>query len=325
MSIVNRDRLRFFIISFILLFGTLLVYPDLLQKESIEPTLEQRIMQPDELYIGTPFHLHVQIMTAVTQEVYHPIKDTIDVFVINDIKKELSTIDNKQISSFNYRFSAFETGELRLPSLNFEVFDTETSEIINLRTSPVELKVTSVLADTSAVIKDIAGPLRLRLGFWDYLVPLVSLIILVGIVIMFWKKIFQKKELIETAKEQETRPAYQIALELLEDLKQKRLLEKGNYLEYYFQLSFILRFFLELNYKFNAVEMTSSEIKQQINGFPLKERTDLNKFLNETDLVKFAKQVPYVNNALEHTEWLENYLKSYKKRAVIDNAVPEEK
>jgi len=291
----------------------------------IDPVLEQEITKPDELYIGTPFYLKVKIITDQDKEVYHPVKDTIDVFSVTDIRKETALETEKLISKVTYKLAPFETGDLRIPPLTFEIFDRTQNDIITVRTLPVDIFVNSVLADTSLVIKDIKAPFRLRLGFWDYVVPLVILAFLTLLIFLFWKKIFKKKELSETPEELDTRPAYQKALELLEKLRQQRLLEKGDYLEYYFQLSYILRYFLERNYRFNAVEMTSSEIKEQIRDFTTREREELGKFLIETDLVKFAKYVPYVNNALEKTKWLEDYLKSFARSLPEDTNQREEK
>ncbi len=307
-SRLNTNQSTGYIVTVVLLFLFSSIQTSLI---SMEPVLEQEIIKPAELYIGTPFYLNVKIITDQDQEVYHPVKDTIDVFAVTDIRKETSQETEKLISKVTYRLAPFETGELRLPPLTFEIFDSINNEITLIRSLPENIFVNTVLADTSMVIKDITAPFRLKFGFWDYFIPLIILTILTLLIILFWKRIFKKKDLAEIPEELDTRPAYQKALELLEQLRQQRLLEKGEYLEYYFQLSYILRYFLERNYKFNAVEMTSSEIRAKIRDFAPQEREELGKFLIETDLVKFAKYVPYVNNALEKTKWLESYLRSF--------------
>ena len=283
-------------------------------QSKVLPKIEQNIIRPPELYIGTPFYLNVEITTATDQEVYHPVKDSVDVFVITDIRKKSSRQNELLLTRISYKMTSFDTGDLILPPLNFEIFDPVENQITTLRSSPVELQFHTILADTSQVLKDISGPFKLRLELWDYLIPLLALLVLTLLLVFIWKKIKQREIIPLPVEEKDTRSPYQIALELLDSLKKKRLIEQGNYLEYYFQLSYILRFFLELHYKFNAVEMTSSEIGYEIRDFDQQERTELEKFLRDTDQVKFAKFVPFVNDALEQTKWLESYLKSFVSR-----------
>lgn len=284
--------------------------------------LEQQIIGPDLLYIGTPFYLEVRIISEKPVEVYHPVKDTVDIFTITDITRRVTQEDNRFINTYSYRLVPFQTGDVLLPSLTFEVVDTESDEVFNIKTEPIVLNIGSVLDHDDLELRDIAEPVSLRMGLWDYLIPLISLIILIAVLIVILRKISRKKPITEFVEEVASQPAHLRALEMLDRLKKKKMLEKGQYLEYYFQLSFILRYFLELHYGFNAVEMTSSEIEEKIRDFSVNEREEIGKFLTETDLVKFAKYVPFVDHALEHTAWLENYLKSFIDDS-SDNQIPE--
>ncbi|MCB5230409.1 MAG: hypothetical protein WCX83_05160, partial [Candidatus Cloacimonas sp.] len=84
----------------------------------------------------------------------------------------------------------------------------------------------------------------------------------------------------------------------------------------YFQISYIVRYFWGLHFNVLAVEMTSSEILNYLKDIDIAEYPEIMKFLQETDLVKFAKKETSVNKAIELTEWLENYLKSYEKATI---------
>ncbi len=309
------NQLSGFLLWITLLCGCMLYSLPLL---SVEPIIEQEMTLPEQILIGSPLQLNILITTNLQQEVFHPVKDTLGVFSIIGIHKRETREDEILLSRFTYQIAPFETGEQRFPSLSFEIFDHETGNIEIIRSQPVDLVVSSVLIDEDMELRDISGPLKLRLSFWDYILPIAILILLAGIVILIWKKISGKVKISIPEIEIDPRPPYIKALELLEGLKQDRLLEKGEYLDYYFRLSYILRYFLELNYNFNAVEMTSSEITQQIENLPTEERLEINRFLKETDMVKFARFVPYVNKALEHTTWLENYLKSFTHRLSED-------
>jgi hypothetical protein len=318
----NLKKLSVSVVAGVVLFILLsLIFTALFALPAVEPRLEQEVIKPEGLYIGTPFQLKVLITTGIDQEVYHPVKDTIDVFAVIGTEKRIIPATDKNITQITYRLAPFETGEVRLPPLEFELFDTQNNEITIIRSLPVDLQIISVLSETEPDLnlKDIASPLRIGFGFWDYFLPALLLVLLIIAGYLFWKRLRKRDDPLTAEAETDKRPPYQKALQLLELLKNRRLLEKGGYLEYYFQLSHIFRFFLEDHYKFNAVEMTGSEIKDCIRDFPHKERLEINKFLTETELVKYARFVPPVSQALKQTEWLEQYFRSFARRELNEN------
>jgi len=108
-------------------------------------------------------------------------------------------------------------------------------------------------------------------------------------VIYFYRVKFLK------AKEQPLRPAHELALEELDRLQREGLIVRGIYKEHYFKLSEIFRRYLERRFHFQAVEKTTEEILPEIKnlkGFDEHVKSDAEKFLYNTDLVKFAKHTP---------------------------------
>jgi len=104
-------------------------------------------------------------------------------------------------------------------------------------------------------------------------------------------------------------PAHELALKEFNELKKKRLLENGEFRQYYFAFSEIFRRYLERRFLFPATESTSEEIislLQQV-GIVNQEYFLLGKdFLLKTDLVKFAKYFP-LKDEIDRTH--ENFLK----------------
>ena len=89
--------------------------------------------------------------------------------------------------------------------------------------------------------------------------------------------------------------AHQIALEALLALQAKNLPGMGRIKEYYFELSDIVRHYLENRFSYRAPEMTTEEFLEAIKASPemLKEhKALLRKFLSHCDMVKFAKYGP---------------------------------
>ena len=143
------------------------------------------------------------------------------------------------------------------------------------------------------------------------------------VIIIYLRKILRKKP--EQLTEQEyldPRPVYVIALEMLDNLKKRELLKTGEFLIFYFHLSYIMRFFIERYYQINAVEMTFSEIRENLQIVDFKEKSTIMTFLNFADKVKFAKFIPTLKEAGNSFNLLENYLKSFES---ISNKQDEQK
>ena len=283
-----------------------------------EYPLKQELIGAEELYIGTPFTLSITITTPGTLEINYPVIDTTDVFSIIDIKTSVTEKEGDRDHTFQYVMAAFDVGEQRIPPLTFEIFNPDDHSSEMIKSQPVHVSIISVVADTSRVLKDIAPPVKVRYGFWDYATLFGIILLIVAIAYLIWYKFVKKSALVPVIEQEDSMPAHQKALILLYELRERKLLEKGDYLTYYFQLSYIIRYFWSLQYSFQAVEMTSTEIVSYFKRLHISELQEIIKFLRDTDLVKFAKQVTTVPQALELAKWLEDYLRSFEKQINID-------
>ncbi|MDP8269394.1 MAG: hypothetical protein P9L97_11770 [Candidatus Tenebribacter davisii] len=274
--------------------------------------LDYQLEKPQKLFVGTPFKLHVNISSAVSDSIFSTQQDTLDIFILKDIQSS-EEIDDKIKSTFiDLTYQPFDTGEFTFPELEFALKTADSLEI--LKTKEFILNISSVITDSTEVIKDIAAPLAVHFKFLDYFIPILIIFFIVLIIKYLIKLISKSKS---KAKDEpviyDDRPAYIIALELLNKLIKKDLLGKGDYLNYYFRISFILRFFIELQYKINAVEMTTSEIRDNLNNTDFTEKSEILKFLRHADMVKFAKAVPDSIESVDAINWLENYLITFEK------------
>jgi len=278
--------------------------------------LEYRVDRPSKLYVGTPFHLLVDITSDPTDSIFTVKPDTLDIFILKDLFNSEETIEGKLVSHFDYIFQPFHTGEYTFPELEFNVKSGDGFE--TLRTDEFQLIVESVLADSSSIVRDIAAPITISPGVWDYLLPLLLLALLIAGIIYLVKLLKRKPEADNEIPEiVDDRPAYQIALELLREMKRREYLKTGDFLSYYFRLSYILRFFVERQFKFQAVEMTTSEIRNKLVTDDFKEKSEIMKFLQFADMVKFAKFIPSLEESRSTEKWMEDYFKSYKNKIVL--------
>lgn len=156
-------------------------------------------------------------------------------------------------------------------------------------------------------IRDITGPVDYPQADQTLFFVLALLLLCITAVFLWltWRKKFIKKEKVCLPWEK--------ALSDLNDLKQERYLEDGYYKQYYWKLSHILRTYIEETFKINAVEMTTEEFLTHLkrnNRIAKRDRLILNNFLQISDLVKFAKHQPEVDEAKKGSEYVESFVRS---------------
>jgi len=277
-------------------------------------TIDQKLVKPQKLFVGTPFHVIVDITTAQADSIFAAPIDTRDVFILRDMKSEDLLEEDLRISKLDLTFQPFDTGEFTFPELEFAIVSENDTTF--LKTNEFILSIESVLSDSSDVVMDIADPLKVNLGFWDYFFPILAIIIIVLAIILIYKALKNRELNIEKPIYVDSRPPYQIVLELLSKLNKENLPAKGEFLNFHFHLSYLLRFFIELQYKITAVEMTTSEIRSDLQLDDFEEKSQIIDFLSFADKIKFAKFQPTVDESIKAESWLEEYLKSFKEKII---------
>ncbi len=91
------------------------------------------------------------------------------------------------------------------------------------------------------------------------------------------------------------RPAHEIAYEALRELMSRDYLKAGKVREYYFELSNIVRHYIENRFQLKAPEMTTEEFLTTLKHAEILNREQkgvIREFLSHCDMVKFAKYLP---------------------------------
>jgi hypothetical protein len=277
--------------------------------------LHQNLKKPSKLYIGTPFSIEVEIVSGLQDSIFAPQLDSLDVFFLLGEPKQTEIIEKEQKRNLvTLSFQAFDTGEYTFPELEFLVRTPGNDKI--LTTHKFVVIINTILPDSASVIKDIASPVTLSLGFWDYFIPILAFILLIVIIRIILKLLKRPGEDEPEPEIIDTRKPFEIAREMLKILIEEKLLERGELIEYYYRLSVILRFFLERQYKINALEMTTSEIRHQLKLADNRAKSEILFLLTESDKVKFARFIPDSALAEKLTSWLDAYLLSFKLKQV---------
>lgn len=190
--------------------------------------------------------------------------------------------------------SAFELGELEVPAFEVVVTGADGSEEV-LSTDRFGIEVVSVGTDESGDIRDIRGPMgipmgTLRLALW----VLLPLLLVAALWIAARRLRAKKDDAARPALGPLPRPAHEVALEALAALDASPLLQRGMVKEYHIEASDILRRYVEARFAVDALEMTTVEVVAGLEaaGVDARFRDGLRAFLEQCDLVKFAKVRP---------------------------------
>jgi hypothetical protein len=225
--------------------------------------------------------------------------ENLDQFSIQDFYESSRTlVDDEHISiQQEYILEPYLSGTYTIPPIRIRFYtDAEGPENAHiLESEEFTITVTSLLDEDKEdiTINDITGPVLPPPPDLTWLYLLIAGILTGGagitfLVIFLVKKRQNKQHVI-------TIPAHELAFRRLEVLVAQNYIEKGEIKLFYFEISKILREYIENRFHLHAPEQTTEEFL-----YDLKESSYLHRelkeilkeFLSHCDLVKFAKHNP---------------------------------
>ncbi|MCZ2442891.1 MAG: BatD family protein [Flavobacteriales bacterium] len=207
--------------------------------------------------------------------------------------------DKKQIL-FTQRLTitSFDSGVFTIPPFRFQYLSAD--DTLSIYTDSLLLYSSTLPVDTLKGFHDISAPLEPPFGwddFMDYIIILLAVILIAVLIFIYVRKRRKRKPTEPVPVVVQTRPAHEIAIEALNALYIKKLWQKGEVKRYYSELTDIVRRYLNHRYNIDAAEMTTAEILQSVSHIRMNEepKQQLMQLLNLSDLVKFAKLIPGIN------------------------------
>lgn len=143
---------------------------------------------------------------------------------------------------------------------------------------------------------------------WDTIITItvaVLVIILIAALIYYFIK---KRKRIKV----DLRTPEEILLDELNQLRLQKFIENKLYKKYYFFISEIFRNYLQKTFHFPALEMTTSEIENNLDQISLLDKDtvkNIKSFMHETDLIKFSDQAS-LGDYLAHEKFLADFAQS---------------
>ncbi len=225
-------------------------------------------------------------------------------------------------TQLNYHiiFQAFDPMELlTLPPFRYAAEgDTVSSDILTFKVYPVDLspELGDVNNPDSLTIHPSELPQTLPARWYDF-VPDWWIWVVIGILVialayvvwMLYKKngpaIFTPKKPISP---------YDLAVQRLASLKDRRLLEQGQTKTYYTDLIDIMRSYLDGRFGINAMEMTSTQILRKLreNKETHLSAAQMEQVLQLADIVKFAAANPTAEEGQRTFNTIAQFLESTK-------------
>jgi len=189
--------------------------------------------------------------------------------------------------------TGFDEGNYTIPAFEFKA----AAGIVK---SPEQrLMVQSVKVDTTKAIYDIKQPLAVSYTFvdwlkdnWEWVLFPILMLVAIGAAIYYLRKRAAAQPVVVEVKPEI--PAHTIALQQLNELRNKKLWQQEQVKEYYIELSDIIRAYLEKRYHTKTHEKTTDEIMLGLVGKEMsaQNRELVYQLLSGSDLVKFAKDKP---------------------------------
>lgn len=222
--------------------------------------------------------------------------------IIEEIPSEKKEDDKINSSTFGYVISFYDSAVVTIPPIAVQYKIKGSNDVKSVLSNPVTFTVRTLPVDQHAEIKDVKEPLTIPLDWKILLLIILIVIILLALAFYFYRKYKKKKTEQPVIKKIIRIPAHVRALTALDNLEREQLWQKGRVKEYHSNITGIVRGYFEERYKLPAMELTTSEQMQKLRMVRSAENILVitNEFLNNADLVKFAKfqPLPSVNETM---------------------------
>ena len=254
-----------------------------------------------QLLIGEQAHVRVEVSCPADGQLVMPtypnntLMEGIEILGKVETDTQYLNKRNHMVVTQAYTVTSFDTAFYFIPP--FEVL----VDSISYTSNPLALKVMTFDIDTTNVeaiypIKDIV---KRPITFVEVLPMSAALILLVvaGLLIPYLLGRYRdNKPILRRVTIAPKLPPHQVALQEMERIKSEKSWQREDVKQYYTELTDALRRYMEERFGFNAMEMTSDEIIAQLAEQPNKEWIgELRELFSMSDLVKFAKYQPLIN------------------------------
>lgn len=233
----------------------------------------------------------------------------------------IDTIDQTIVQNFSV--IVLDTGKIAIgPFLFLDRQDTIKSNVVYI--SPKEMDL-----DTSLAIKDIENYEGTNLGLGDYLLKAWNWAkkhwyfafippVLLGLLLFF----LLKKKRANPSTPEKVKTLSELTLERIASLENSSFLKEEQYNLYYFELTYIIRWYLQEKFHTPLLNKTNEEMGYELDRLPIADeiKAPFKAIFHHSVLIKFAKQSVDHHLAQSDLKKLKDYLITLEKENNTDES-----
>jgi len=274
-------------------FGLLLLLSINLSAQSISVLSS---VDSSDYLVGDYINYELEIRAEKNINITTPlIRDSLKkVEVIRELDPLSKEEENIKTFTFGYIISYYDSASVTIPpiAVRFKIPGNDEEKIV--LSNPVTFTVHTVAIEQQAEIKDVKDPLTIPLD-WKFILLITFIVLTILTASYYFYRRYKKKKAEQPVKKKIIKiPAHVRALTALDKLESEQLWQKGRVKEYHSNITGIIRGYFEERFRLPALELTTSEQMLQLRKVSSAENIleTTNEFLNNADLVKFAKFIP---------------------------------
>lgn len=201
---------------------------------------------------------------------------------------------NTNAQQFNYIISGYDSSRIVIPPIPITYFIGNNSESQVVETNEVVVFIHTLELNPAEDIKDVKQPIRIPFDWLFWSIILLVVLIIAAVSYLLYKKFRKTDEEVKLVKRTPPIPLHMLAIKALDKLDEKKLWQQGKIKEYHSEITGIIRHYFEDRYHFNSLEMTTAQSIEVLNRVMDNQKLIeiTSKFLENADMVKFAKFVP---------------------------------
>ena len=315
----NSNNMRKITKKLALITLILLISP-LVSLANVGPISLKASLDSAHIIMGKQTTLHIEIVDNNGVNGVLPIlnSDTIIAEIEVISKSQADTIDlenNRRQINQDIIIQSFDSGLYTIPPIQY-IVGKDT-----FKANPLALKVIPVSVDSLQTIHSQADVIYPNSRWYDFLPDFITdywgwiLVVIIVILGAIFGLLLYKKKLPRTLTPTKKEiPPYELAIQLLERLRDEKLCERGQEKEFYTRLTDILRSYIDSRFGINAMEMTSTQIIESLNNNneTVSSKSYVEQVLEIADFVKFAKVRPLPDDNVKSYNWALQFVKETK-------------
>ena len=287
-------------IAYLFFFLPAMIWGGRAGAQGMVPLKAKATLDTTAIMIGDQIGMDLSVeVPRGAQVLWPPLPDTLvpHIEIVKRGKTDTTLQNNAMTLRRHLVITSFDSGYFNITPMKFRVKLPGSPSMDKVATQDLFLQVYTPRVDTTKAFKPIVGPQAEPYTLGEILPwVLLGLLVVAAIVFLVWYLRKRKKNQPLFARKPKPKlPPDVEAIQRLEEIRLSRLWQAGKLKAYHSAITDIMRDYFARRFRFDAREMTTGEIIQELEKEPVVNKEILEKVKSAfelADLVKFAKFKP---------------------------------